>query len=296
MEHAHGHGHTHRAHDFDWAAMVSFAEADAEVLMSFLDGATSALADLAAEDGLDVLRILDVGSGPGVAACALAERFAGASVVAADGSAEMLANVETRAERLGLAGRVETLVVDLPQGIDDLGRADLVWMSMVLHHVGDEGGTLRALRSKLDAGGLLALVEFGDPLRVVPDDVELGRPGLWARIDTAYAEWMAGMRAELPGAIVSADYPTMLADAGFDVVIDRIVAVRLDPPLDAQARQVALGYVERMRRHVEPYADAADLAALDTLIDADSPEGVTRRPDAFLHVSRHLFVCRAADR
>jgi trans-aconitate methyltransferase len=290
MEHAHG----DHAHDFDWAAMVSFAEADAEVLMPFLDGAISAVTALAAEGGLDVRRIVDVGSGPGVAACALAERFAGATVVAADGSTEMLANVEARAQRLGVAAQVETRVVDLPEGIDGLGPADLVWMSMVLHHVGDEAAALRGLRSKLDAGGLLALVEFGDPLRVVPDDVDLGRPGLWARIDAAYAEWMAGMRASLPGATVSADYPTMLAAAGFEVAIDRIVPVRLEPPLDPQARQVAAGYAERMRRHIETYADPADLAALDILIDGDSPESIVRRPDAFLHVSRHLFVCRAA--
>jgi SAM-dependent methyltransferase len=285
------HTHSHHAHDFDWDAMVGHAELDAEVLRPFLDEAIDELAGFADRDGLEVRRILDVGSGPGVATCALAERFAGASVVAADGSTEMLANVAARAERLGLAGRVETQLIELPDGLDDLGPADLVWASMVLHHVGDEAATLRALRSHLETGGLLALVEFGDPLRVVPGDAEL-----WSRLDAAGAAWMKGMRAELPGATVSADYPTMLAAAGLVVVVDRTVTVRLDPPLDDRARRVAHGYLERMRQHQEPYADAADLAVLDALIDQDGPDGILQRPDALLHVSRHLFVARAADR
>jgi len=290
------HTHSRHAHDFDWAAMVSFAEADAEVLMSVVVGATSALADLAAQAALDVRRILDIGSGPGVATCALAERFPAASLVAADGSTEMLAAVTERAERLGLTDRISTRCIDLPHGIDDLGPADLVWMSMVLHHVGDEAAALRAVRAHLDAGGLFALVEFGDPLRVVADDVDVGRPGVWARLDAAGTDWMAGMRSDLPEATASADYPTMLAAAGFDVVIDRIETIHLDPPLDSQARQVALGYLQRMRQHLEPYADPADVAVIDALLDDGSPEGITNRPDAFLHVSRRLLVSRAADR
>ena len=287
------HAHRDHAHDFDWAAMVSFAEADAEVLRSFLDGAIAALADLAAESRLDVRRILDVGSGPGVAPCALAERFPGASLVAVDGSAEMLAAAAARAERLGVAERLQTRVVDLPGGLDDLDEFDLAWMSMVLHHVGDEAAALRALRRRLVTGGLFALVEFGDPLRVVPDDVEFGRPGVWARLDAAGTEWLAGMRAELPGATASDDYPTMLAAAGFEVVTDRVVPVRLDAPLDDAARKVALGYLERQRRHLEPYADGDDLAVIDGLMEEDSPEGILRRPDALLHVSRRLFLARA---
>ena len=83
---AHSAHHPH-AHDFDWAAMVTLTEREAEVLGGFLDEAT-AVAALAAGDGLDVRRIIDIGSGPGVGTCALAERFRAATVVAADGSAD----------------------------------------------------------------------------------------------------------------------------------------------------------------------------------------------------------------
>jgi SAM-dependent methyltransferase len=288
-----GHAHSHHSDDFDWDAMVAFAELDAEVLMPLLEEATSALTGIAGADGLDVRRILDIGCGAGVATCRLAERFDEATVVAADGSEKMLANVTVRAERLGVKDRVETRHVDLPDGLADLGQAQLAWMSMVLHHIGDEAAALRALRARLDAGGLLALVEFGDPLRVLPDDADVGRPGVWQRLDAAGALWLSEMRASLPGAAVSGDYPEMLAGAGFDVLVDRTVPVHYDAPLDDRARQVARNHLTRMREHVEPYADAADLAVLDRLVDEDGAGGILHRPDALLHVSRRLFIARA---
>lgn len=298
MSHGHEHGHHHHAQDLDWDAMVGFAEREAEVLVAFLDEATSTVAQIAAADGLDVRRILDVGSGPGVATCALAERFPGATVLAADGSKEMLANVEARAARLGVAARVSTQLVELPSGLDDLGTADLVWASLVLHHVGDEAAALRGLRSRLqgDHGGLLALVEFGDPLRVLPEGADLGRPGLWERLEAARTTWLSEMRAGLPDSVESGDYRAMIEAAGFEVLVDRLVPVHLDPPLDPKARRAAVDHVTRMRERVEDYVDAADLDALDHLLAADDPAGIVRRPDALLHVSRHLFVARAVDR
>ena len=289
-EHAHG----HHPPDLDWAAMVPFAEQEAEVLHSFLDEGTALVADVAARHGTDVRRVLDVGSGPGVGTCVLAERFPAAAVVAVDGSTEMLANVAARAERLGLAERVQTRLVNLPDGLDDLGQADLVWASMVLHHVGDERAALRSLRARLGPGGLLALVEFADPLRLLADGTVLGRPGLWERLDQARAAWLADMRAGLPDAVPSSDLRTMMDDAGYEVLVDRVLTAELDPPLDDRGRQLALRQVKQMREHVEPYAEAGDVAALDTFIDDASPAGILHRPDVFIHASRRLVVSRAA--
>lgn len=273
--------------------MAASAELDAEVLMPLLDEVTSALHEMARSDTLEIRRILDVGSGPGVATCRLAERFGDATVMAVDGSFEMLASVTARAERLGVSDRVETRLVQLPLGIDDLGSADLVWVSMVLHHVGDEGAALRALRGRLRPGGLLVLIEFGDPLRVLPDDAEVGDTEVWQRLDRASAAWIADLRAGPSGTPVSDDYPSMLAAAGFEVVVDRTVSMRLDPPLDHRGRELAVTYLTRMRGHVEPYADPSDLAVLDRLVDEADPGGLWQRPDALLHISRHLFVARA---
>jgi SAM-dependent methyltransferase len=207
----------------------------------------------------------------------------------------MLASVAARAARLGLADRVETRLVDLHEGVAGLGSADLVWASMVIHHVGDEAGALRGIRSLLEPGGLFVMVEFGDPLRVLPDDVDFGRPGLWERLDTGRATWLADMRAGLPGATVSDDYPSMLRAAGFEVLTDQVVHVDLSPPLDDRARSVASGHLRRMREHVEPYVDPEDLAVLDVLTDEHDPAAITRRPDALLQASRRLVVSRATD-
>ena len=283
----------HHAHDLDWDAMVGFAELEAEALFSLVAEATSALADLADRQGLEVRRVVDVGSGPGVATCSLAERFPSATVVAADGSSEMLASVAARATRVGVSDRVTTHLMQLPDGLDSLGPADLVWASMVLHHVGDEAAALRGLRGRLEPGGLLALVEFGDPLRVVPEDVDFERPGLWERLDAAGAAWLADMRAGLPGAAASSDYPTMLGAAGFELLVDRPLRVQLGPPLDDRARRVAFGHLQLIREHAAPYAEAADLQALDVLTDEAHAEGILQRGDARLHASRRLLVARA---
>ncbi len=273
--------------------MVEFAELEAEVLIAFLAEATSLLADVCTSDGLEVRRILDIGCGPGVGTCVLAGRFTSATVVAADGSTEMLANVVSRAQRLGVAERVTTRLVELPDGLDSLGPAELAWASMVLHHVGDEAALLRGVRSQLPTGGLFGLAEFGDPLRFVPDDADLRRPGVSERLDAARAAWLAEMRAGLPGATTSADYPTMLEAAGFEVLFDRVITVHLDAPLDDRARRVALGHLKLMRKHVEPYAEAGDMAVVDVLTDEDNPAGIMRRPDALVHASRRLLVARA---
>lgn len=273
--------------------MVAFAEREAEVLGSFLDEASSLLADLCDRGGLDVRRVLDVGCGPGVGTCVLAERFESAVVVAADGSPEMLENVTARAKRLGVSERVEIRLIELPDGLDSLEKADLEWVSMVLHHVGDEAAALGGLRSRLEPGALLALVEFADPIRFLPHDADVGRAGVWERLDAARATWLADMRAGLPGTAASGDYPTMLEAAGFELVVDQTVEIHLDAPLDARAREAASASLRLMREHVEPYADAADIEVLDVLTDDDNPAGIMRRSDALIHASRHLFVARA---
>ncbi len=287
------HAHGRSGDEFDWAGMVAYAELEAELLAAFLAEAASELAVVSERDGIDVRRILDIGSGPGVGTCALATQFPSATVMAADGSPEMLANVVARAERLGLGARVTTRLVELPDGLDDLDRADAIWASMVLHHVGDEAAALRGLRRRLEPGGLVALAEFGDPTRFLPAGADLGRPGVWERLDAAGADWLAGMRAALPGATVSGDYPTMLAEAGFSLLTDRVMTVHLDAPLDDRARRLARAHLQMLRQHVGTRAEPDDLAVIDRLTDDDNPAGVMQRPDALLRASRRLLVARA---
>ena len=82
----HSTGHHHHAGDMDWTAMKAPLELEGETLLPYVTEAAGTAAELCRQDGVEVRRILDVGSGPGIAACELARRFPAATVVAADGS------------------------------------------------------------------------------------------------------------------------------------------------------------------------------------------------------------------
>jgi SAM-dependent methyltransferase len=285
-----GHRHTEDAvdhrHVFDGPTAAEFVELEGEVLAGLVTDGISVLAELCGQRGVDVRRLLDLGCGPGVGTCALAEAFGSASVVAVDGSATMLEHVTARAGRLGLARQVETRQVELPAGLETLGRADVAWASMVLHHLGDEAGALRRIRGLLRPGGLLAVVEQAGPIRVVSRSTDVGRPGMWERLDFAWTAWLTEMRADLPGATPSPGLPAALEEAGFELVADEALEIVLDPPLDVPAFHFAKATLERTRAQLGPYVDAADLRALDVLIDDD----VLRSEDTMLRASRRLTV------
>jgi SAM-dependent methyltransferase len=138
-------------------------------------------------DGLDVRRVVDLGSGPGVGTLTLATAFAGADVVAVDLSAELLTRVRGKAVGAGLANRIFTVQADLDQGLPHVGSPDLAWASLSLHHLSDPDRLLRDLRSSLNPGGLVAVAELASPLRLLPDDLGVGRPGLEDRVDQVTA-------------------------------------------------------------------------------------------------------------
>jgi SAM-dependent methyltransferase len=282
-------GHSHHAHqhdlDFDWAARVADITLEGEVLMPYMEETASWIAALCRREGREVRRVIDVGSGPGVGACVLAQAFASAVVVAVDGSEEMLERAAARAEALGLSERVQTVHAELPSGLDRVGSADLIWMAMVLHHLEDQPAALRRLRSLLEPGGLLAIAEFGDPPRFLPDDLGVGRPGLADRLG----------EVNFAHVFPSVDFPQAIAGAGFELVADWMARVRLDPPLSQGARKVALRYLQRMRELVEEDLDAQDREAIDVLMDENAPLGIMRREDAFLEVSHQIYVARAVD-
>lgn len=275
--------------------MAAQLELEGGVLLPLVHESASTVAELCRQDGLEVRRILDVGSGPGVTACELARHFTSATVIAADGAEGLLEKAAARAEAMGLSDRVTTRKVDLPDELESLGRADLIWMAMVLHHIGDEAAMVRRLRSMLNPrGGVLVLVEHGDALRFLPDGAEPGPPGLADRLAVADSAWLAAMRSGLPGSTPSAGYPSMLEGAGFDLVVDRVAHVRLDPPLPIEARRVVLGRLRRMPELFGERLEVQDREALDVLIDESNPLGIMRRPDAFLDASRHIYIARTS--
>ena len=267
-EHASGHHDDHHHVHFDDAKTVARTEHEGQALSSIFERAVDSVADaVAAPPRL----IVDLGCGPGVATGLLAQRFPAAVVIGADGSPLMLARAAARAAEAGLDDRVTTLAVELPAGVDDLPTADLLWASMVLHHVGDEAAMLTRLRARLAPRGLLALVEHAAPIELVTDD-GAADAALWTRIGSAWSAWFTQMRAGLPDATESADHAAMLGAAGFSVVSDEVLALEVDPRLDEPSRRFVVGQLVGTSQRLADHLTPEDTAAVARL--ADDPTGV----------------------
>ncbi|MEV6973444.1 methyltransferase domain-containing protein [Kitasatospora sp. NPDC093806] len=271
----HDHDHSHEAGDFDWDALAAHLEREAEIQAPAVTEATRWLRGLAS--GAPVGRVLDVGSGPGVIAGLLADAFPDAEVVAVDQSAALLERARTRS-----GGRVGVRQADLPGDFGTLGAADLIWSGNAIHHLGDQQAALTALAGTLRPGGLLAVAERGLPVRFLPRDLGLGRPGLQARLDAAHEEVFAAMRADIPGSVATVeDWPAMLAEAGLVLAGSRTFLVDHPAPLDLPARAYLHVQLSRRRDQLGGLLDAGDLAVLDALLDREAPAGILTRPDAF---------------
>lgn len=280
----------HNHVEMDWQAQGEYLEQEAEVRVAWLEQAVRWVAgDLGA-----VRRVLDVGSGPGVGACLLAETFRHAEVCAVDGEPALLARAGDRADRLGLADRVTVLQADLSGDLAPLGDADLVWAGQVVHHLGDQQDALRRLARLVRPGGLLVLVEGGLPTRFLPAEFGLGRPGLQSRLDVVRDEWFATMRKELPHAVAAGDgWPAMLDRSGLEFAGSRSFLVDLPAPLDQKARDHLHQSLSRFRDLVTERLGAEDAATFDRLLDPDDDAGVLRRPDVFLLAARTVHLARA---
>jgi SAM-dependent methyltransferase len=275
------HHHHHDKHD-DAAALAELLDLDAEVLHEYLSEVTGWVHELAADRA--TRRILDLGTGTGVGALALVQRFAGAEVIALDVSAEMLDHLSQKARALGVADRIRTVQADLDVAWPAIDPVDLVWASNSLHHVADPDRVLADVFAVLRPGGLLAVAEMNGFPRFLPDD--LG-PGLEARGHAAVAELLAG---ELPN--LGADWGARLNKAGFAVEAERPFVIDLRPPLPAATGRYAEASLRRLRSGLEGRMSVDDLATLDTLIDSDGPASVRRRDDLTVRAARTVWMAR----
>jgi SAM-dependent methyltransferase len=289
--HQHTHTHTDHTHGgsahadpshVDWAAFGQLLEQSADLHTPAVEQAAEWLRGLLRLDEGHVRRALDVGSGPGGAACLFARAFPDAEVVAVDGTPELLARARDRAARLKVADRVRTHLAELPDGLAEVGEAELIWSSRAVHHLGDQQGAVDRLAAALRPGGVLALAEGGLPLRALPRDIGIGRPGLQTRLDAVQEEAYAEMRAGLPDAKETVeDWPAMLAAAGLTGARSRTFLTDLPAPLDAPARRLLHADLTRLSEGPADRLDATDRATLDRLLDPDDEAGVLRRPDVF---------------
>jgi tRNA (cmo5U34)-methyltransferase len=111
-------------------------------------------------------RIVEIGSGEGLLASALLERFPHATLLALDGSESMREATKEATERFG--DRVQVLAFDLAT-LDwwDLMRgAGVVVSSLCLHHLNDakKRYLYRAVAERLSRGGALLITDLVEPV------------------------------------------------------------------------------------------------------------------------------------
>ncbi|MFD8690354.1 class I SAM-dependent methyltransferase [Streptomyces sp. NPDC059651] len=287
------HGHHHGPADPDWDVMGPLLEQNAELSSEQYTEAARWIAGL--PDAPKVRRVLDIGSGPGVISCLLAEVFPEAEVVAVDGTPALLARTRDRAERLGLGDRVSTLHAELPGELAGLGRADLIWAGNTLHHMGDQRAVLAGFAALLNPGGTVALVEGGLQPRQLPRDLGFGRPGLEARMEAIQAEAFEEMRAELPDARrENEDWAALFSAVGLAPQGTRSFLLDLPAPLGDVARDHVIAELTRRRDGLRDRLDTDDIAVLDRLLDPEDPAGLHRRRDTYLLLARTLHLGRRA--
>jgi len=272
----HGHHGHHGEHQHDTAfrseAGIDVLELEGEALSGYTSAAVDVVGPLLAAGGVSVVRVVDLGCGPGVAACDLAQMFDPAVVVAADSSGPMLERASARAARLGRSAQVELCHVDLDGDLSAVGDCELVHASMALHHVRDEVSTLQQMRALVAPGGLMCLLERADPPRVELAE-ECGRPGLWDRIDDAWRRCLGDARGELPGTIRAEQYPAMLESAGFEVLVDEVLELCVELDGNPSAARFAALQLQRGATVLADHADPEDLRPLLALTRSitDSP-------------------------
>jgi SAM-dependent methyltransferase len=268
--------------------MLEYRELESAVLPTYWQAALEWVGRAAAD--LHPERIVDLGAGTGIASFALAKRFSGAQVIALDVDAAALELVRAKAGKALVADQVVTLEADLDSVWPDLVDLDLVWASMSLHHLADPDHVLRKLLSTTRAGGLLAVAEMGEHLRLLPDDLGVGRPGLEARCLEAQAAEHARTMPTL-----GTEWAPRLRDAGYTVLDEQVV--RLDeasPELPATARFAELR-MERFRSGLADVLAQDDLNTLAELLDEASPHYLGRRADFAVSGARVLTLgARAA--
>lgn len=274
--HGHGHGHDHQS---DWAEVLDL---DAEVLT---EQTASIMSWLPVRDA--PARIVDLGCGTGVGTFALLERFPGARVTAIDASADLLRRLQDKAHEAGVADQVDTVHADLDAASPTLDRPDLVWAAASLHHLADPVAVLRRVRHALAPGGLLVVIEPDGFPRFLPDDAPEDRPGLEGRCHEI-GDRLA--REHMPHR--GGDFGPLIHAAGFQVEAQRTLTATIEGSRSDAVARYALTGLRRIRNGVADMISTEDLAALDRLLDPDSPHSLLRRDDLAMRTRRTVWAAR----
>ncbi|HJQ00065.1 MAG TPA: class I SAM-dependent methyltransferase [Jatrophihabitans sp.] len=282
--HDHDHrGHAHHQHNGD-DGLADLLDLDGQVLADYWAAAFDWLHGAAA--GTDQTRLLDLGAGTGTGAINLAQRFTG-TIVAVDVSADSLQRLRVKASELGFEDRIDTVQADLDAEWPDLGTLDLTWASMSLHHLADPARVLRDVLAASRPGGLIAVAEFAAPLRFLPENLGVGRPGFEDRVnvlrDRARAEDMPTLGTA---------WAPRLADAGWHIVDEQAFTIDQNPPWHPDATKYARGWFARLSAGFGEQLEPDDQLTLAALLDEHGPHSLLRRTDLHLRGIRTITLGR----
>ena len=222
----------------------------------------AAVAEGAGDRERSPARVVDLGAGTGTGAVGLARRLPDAEVVAVDVAERSLARVAAKAQAAGVGDRVRTLVADLDAGWPDLGPVDLTWASMSLHHLADPAPLAgRAPPDDPARRVSLAVSEFDEPLRFLPDDLGTGRPGF----ETPGARGAVRVHAEaVPN--IGAAWAAMLDDAGWTVVDQHDVVIDERRRSTRSPAATRAAWFDRLAHGLDGRLDAEDERTLAALL------------------------------
>lgn len=243
--------------------------------------------------------VIDVGAGAGGAAAAFAEALTGQSsaggvVTLVDSAPELLSAAVADVEQVAGPGvRVRSVPADAAsdEAMAGIDAADLVYASLVAHHLPDQSAGLRRFARLARPGGRLVLVEFGLEQRVLPWDVGIGEPGLEDRLVAARADWFRTMRDEMPGSVrLPVGWSKALSDIGLIDVRSWNYLVDRPAPVSDLVLNVVLQRLEWFRSHAEGRVSEDDVRALDALLDVDGPHYAGHRDDVFFTATYAVHV------
>ncbi|MBA8823025.1 SAM-dependent methyltransferase [Saccharopolyspora lacisalsi] len=238
--------------------------------------------------------VVDIGSGAGGSAAALAAALpAGGVVTLVDSAPELLTAAVEHVHETAPGAEVRTAEVDA--ATDEVRTAaepaDLVFASFAVHHLPDQAAGIRRLSALVRPGGRLAIVEFGLPTRVLPWDVGLGAPGLEGRLAAAGDEWFRRMRADMPGATrLPTGWPAALTASGLERVHSWSYLIDRPAPLSGPALDVVVRRLEGMRETARTEGWNEDAEVVDQLLDVDGQHYVGHRDDVYYLTANTVHV------
>lgn len=247
---------------FDQAEIVALIDAEGHVARGLTSQAIDhTCAALGWHDRSTPVRIADLGSGPGVDACALAEAFPNGAIIAVDDAPAMLVAAGARAEAAGVADRVSLAGIDLEGELTSLGTLDLAWAALSLHHLRDCTATIARVAAQLREGGALSVLERDAPLDVRPAD-ELGRRGLWERVSDAQAAWYRQTRASHPSHVDLRQLTTLVAAGNLTVAHASAITSTTSLPASTVCHLLATRHVQAALHNLTDLLEPADVDAL----------------------------------